>query len=183
MMVSHGQNQRQHAPKDEQQQLALGEARRLDTGAAGGVGVAHVGHLGQDVDRGHVEEGPRREQHRKPRGVEGVQAVRAARGRQGEERQDGHGGGGHGEGHEVLLDSGPLQSLVEEEGGQPEGGGGLVQHDGQEDDNLDVGLVGGGCRPQCDPVRGRVDHQAQGRGPVDVGAAGGAVGLQVPFAA
>ena len=38
----------------------------------------------------------------------------------------------------------------------------LVEHDGQEHDHLHVCLVGGGGRPQGDPICGGVHHQPQG---------------------
>lgn len=53
----------------------------------------------------------------------------------------------------------PGQSLVKEISGQAKRSRGLVQHDGHEDDHLQLVIVTHGRRAQGNPIRGRMNHQ------------------------
>ena len=56
----------------------------------------------------------------------------------------------------------------------------LVEHDGQEHDHLHVSLVGGGGRPQSDPIGRGVHHQPQRGCPADRATPTAPPSLRVP---
>ena len=164
VMVAHREEERQDGTKYQHEEFRLGETSRFVPRSP--VTVAQGSDLRENVDRGHVEEGPGTEQHGEPGGGDGVETA-ATPGLQQHEGQDGSTGGGQREDEEMFLDPSSLQSLMQEVGHQTEAGGRLVKHDGQEDDHLHIRLVGRGGGSQSDPVSRGVNHQAEGGGPAD----------------
>ena len=71
-MVTYGEEERSHRAQDEHRQLGFREAS-LVTGSPLVTAVTMaIGHLGEDVNCGHVEKCPRREEHGQSRGGDGV---------------------------------------------------------------------------------------------------------------
>ena len=121
VMMSNWKEERSHGAQDQHHQLGLGEpALSLVTGGWAVAVTSAAGDLGQNVDRGDVEERPGGEEHGETRGGDGVGAPGPGAGQQQQEGGDGGAGGGQGEHQEVLPHPGPVQALVQEVGHQPE---------------------------------------------------------------
>ena len=76
VMVTHGEEERGHCAQDEHGQLWFREARAWASlrlvPRGRWVAVTSTGDLGEDVDCGHVEKCPGREEHGQTRGGDGV---------------------------------------------------------------------------------------------------------------
>ena len=109
VVVTYGEEERQDGTKYQHEQFRLGETTRFVPRRA--VAVTQGGDLRQDMDRGHIEEGPGTEQHGQPGGGDGVEAAAAA-GLQHHEGENSCTGGGQGEDEKMVLDPSSLQSFM-----------------------------------------------------------------------
>lgn len=108
-----------------------------------------------------IQERARREQQQHPRPPLSALAVERMAAQEMDEEPGGEGADGRREGEddEVAARGALRESLFEEHGGEPEGGGCLVHHDGEEDDEAQVrGGCGGGAHG--DAVGEGVDDEA-----------------------
>ena len=109
VMVAHREEERQDGTKYQHEEFRLGETSRFVPRSP--VTVAQGSDLRENVDRGHVEEGPGTEQHGQPGGGDGVEAAAAA-GLQHHEGENSCTGGCQGEDEKMFLDPSSLQSFM-----------------------------------------------------------------------